>query len=252
MTRAGDGHPVRRRADRPARRQVPGAIAEDVDPEEMAQSAPSSRRHAQTARAGGPRRPAATAQHTTRSAQLDRAARVVPGPHGRRTRSASPAAPRCARPAAATSAKAAAPPAAAAEAGRRQEVSGIAPGTHMTARTPEQTPGRRMPLRGTRRPYSPGRAIVEDAETRTTLAFAYRQRVEAEPPATCGPGDAMPQGNQSRHPLATTGTEGDHAFHAPADENAEVRGTRTITKSKCSVRGQGWAGDQRGQPDLPP
>jgi hypothetical protein len=69
-------------------------------------------------------------------------------------------------------------------------------------------------------PRSPDRAIVQDAETRTALALAYRQRVEAEP-ATYGPGDAMPQGNQSRHPLATPGTEGDHAFRPLADENAD-------------------------------
>lgn len=70
--------------------------------------------------------------------------------------------------------------------------------------------------------HEPGRAIVEDTETRTALVLAYRQRVEAEP-ATCGPGDATPQGNQSRHSLATTGTEGEHAFRTPAAENADSR-----------------------------
>jgi hypothetical protein len=68
----------------------------------------------------------------------------------------------------------------------------------------------------------PDRAIVQDAETRTALALAYRQRVEAEP-ATCGPGDATPQGNQSRHSLAARGTEGDHAFRTSADENGDSR-----------------------------
>ena len=59
-------------------------------------------------------------------------------------------------------------------------------------------------------PRSPDSTIVQDTETRTTLALAYRQRVEAEP-ATCGPGDATPQGNQSRHSLATTGTDAGRA-----------------------------------------
>ena len=65
-------------------------------------------------------------------------------------------------------------------------------------------------------------AIVQDAETRTALAIAHRRRVEAES-ATCGPGDATPLGNNSRHSLATTGTEGEHAFRAPADEDADSR-----------------------------
>jgi hypothetical protein len=97
-------------------------------------------------------------------------------------------------------------------------------------------------------PHSPGRAIVEDAETRTALAFAYRQRVEAEP-ATCGLGDAMPQGNQSRHPLATTGTEGDHAFRAPADENAD---SRDAYHHQEQVQRQDKAGRATGDADLPP
>ena len=83
-------------------------------------------------------------------------------------------------------------------------------------------------------PRSPDRTVVHDTETRTALALAYRQRVEAEP-ATCGPGDATPQGNQSRHSLATTSTEGDHAFRTPADENADSRDA-DHPKSKCSVR----------------
>jgi hypothetical protein len=97
-------------------------------------------------------------------------------------------------------------------------------------------------------PRSPDRAIVQDAETRTALALAYRQRVEAEP-AACGPGDATPQGNQSRHSLATTGTEGDHAFRTPADENAD---SRDADDHQEQVQRQGNAGRATRDADLPP
>lgn len=63
---------------------------------------------------------------------------------------------------------------------------------------------------------------MQDAETRTALALAYRQRVEIEYTA-CGPGDATPQGDQGRHSLATTGIEGDRAFHASAEQDADSR-----------------------------
>ena len=106
----------------------PGALAEEVDPEELAQSAPVEPLHAE--RAGTSRRP--------RRARPPRSARRLPPP-GRTARSscssptraaprtrpcASPAARRCAPRAAATSAKAAAPPAAAASYGVKVPSSG--------------------------------------------------------------------------------------------------------------------------------
>jgi hypothetical protein len=64
--------------------------------------------------------------------------------------------------------------------------------------------------------------IVHDAETRTALALAYYKRVKMEYTA-CDPGEATPQGDQSRHSLGTTGTEGDRAFRASADQDADSR-----------------------------
>jgi hypothetical protein len=66
-----------------------------------------------------------------------------------------------------------------------------------------------------------GRAIVQDAETRTALALGYRQRVEIEY-AACGLGDVTPQGDQG-HSLAATDTEGDRAFRTRAEEEADSR-----------------------------
>jgi hypothetical protein len=68
----------------------------------------------------------------------------------------------------------------------------------------------------------PDRAIVQDAETGTAVALAYRQRVAIEY-APCGSGDAMPQSDQGRHSLATTGTEGDRAVRAPVEQDADSR-----------------------------
>ena len=65
---------------------------------------------------------------------------------------------------------------------------------HPTARTPGQTLGQ----------------------------LAYRQRVEIEYTA-CGPGDATPQGDQGRHSLTTTGTEGNRAFRVPGEQDADSR-----------------------------
>ena len=70
--------------------------------------------------------------------------------------------------------------------------------------------------------HCPDRAIVQDGEARTTLALAYRQRVESES-AACGLGDATPRRDQSRHSLATTSTEGDHAFGASVEQAANAR-----------------------------
>lgn len=103
-------------------------------------------------------------------------------------------------------------------------------------------------MHGSPDPHSPGRAIVEDTETRTALALAYRQRVEAEP-ATCGPGDATPQGNQSRHSLATTGTEGEHAFRTPAAENAD---SRDADHHQEQAQRQDKAGRATRDADVPP
>jgi hypothetical protein len=89
---------------------------------------------------------------------------------------------------------------------------------------------------------------VQDAEIRTALALAYRRRVETES-ATCGPGDAAPQGDQSRHFLATTGTEGDHAFRGPAERNADSRYADHHGKQ---VQRQEKAGGVTQYADLPP
>ena len=78
------------------------------------------------------------------------------------------------------------------------------------------------PVRHAGDPRRPERAVVQDAEIRTALALAYRRRVETES-ATCGSEDAAPQGHQSRHSPATTGTEGDHAFCGPAERDADSR-----------------------------
>jgi hypothetical protein len=89
---------------------------------------------------------------------------------------------------------------------------------------------------------------VQDAEARTALALTYRQRVEAEP-VTCGQVDVTPQGNQSRHSLATTGTEGDHAFRTPPDENAD---SRDADHHEEQVQRQDKAGGATRDADLPP
>lgn len=107
--------------------------------------------------------------------------------------------------------------------------------------------GADAPQRHAGDPRSPDRAIVQDAETRTALALAYRQRV-AEP-ATCGPGDVTPQGDQSRHSLAPTGTGGDPAFRASADENADSRGA---DHQEEQVQRQDRAGRATRVADLPP
>jgi hypothetical protein len=85
-------------------------------------------------------------------------------------------------------------------------------GTDSEADAPEQHAGD---------PRRPDRAIVQDGETRTALALAYRKRVETESGA-CGPGDATPQRDQSRHSPATTSTEGDHVFGASAGQGANA------------------------------
>jgi hypothetical protein len=107
--------------------------------------------------------------------------------------------------------------------------------------------GADSPQRHAGDPRSPDRAIVQDAEARTALALTYRQRVEAEP-VTCGQGDATPQGNQSRHSLATTGTEGDHAFRTPPDENAD---SRDADHHEEQVQRQDKAGGATRDADLP-
>jgi hypothetical protein len=68
----------------------------------------------------------------------------------------------------------------------------------------------------------PSRAIVQDAETRTAVALAYRQRVEIEY-AACGSGDATPQSDQGHRSVATTGAEGDRAVRAPVEQDADSR-----------------------------
>ena len=67
-----------------------------------------------------------------------------------------------------------------------------------------------------------GRTVVQDAETRAALAIAYRQRVEVEY-TTCDAGEATPQGDQGRHSPAATGTKGDRALRASAEQGADSR-----------------------------
>ena len=119
----------------------------------------------------------------------------------------------------------------------------------MTARTPEQTPGRRMPLSGT--PAALTAQAVQSWRMRKPGPPSHSLTASASRPSrlTCGPGDAMPQGDQNRHPVATTGTEGDHAFHAPADENAD---SRDADHHQEQVQRQDKAGRATRDADLPP
>jgi hypothetical protein len=93
-----------------------------------------------------------------------------------------------------------------------------------------------------------GRAVVQDAEARTALALAYRQRVEIEY-AACGSGDAAPQGDQGRHTLAITGTEGDRAFRTPAEQDAN---SRDADHRGEQAQRQEKVGRATGDADLPP
>jgi hypothetical protein len=70
---------------------------------------------------------------------------------------------------------------------------------------------------------SPGLATVQDAETRTDLALAYRRRVAGEGALT-DPGEARSLSGQGRHSVATTGTEGDHAVRTRAEQDADSWG----------------------------
>jgi len=66
------------------------------------------------------------------------------------------------------------------------------------------------------------RVVVQDADTRTALALAYRELVEIENVA-CGPGDAAPQSDHDRHSGSATGAEGDRASHTSAEHGADSR-----------------------------
>ena len=94
----------------------PSALAEEVDPEELAQSAPVEPAHPERHEPEAHARPARPRPKPARTARSSCSSPTRAAPPTRRC--ALPAAPRCARPAAATSAKAAAPPAAAAESER--------------------------------------------------------------------------------------------------------------------------------------
>jgi hypothetical protein len=94
----------------------------------------------------------------------------------------------------------------------------------------------------------PGRAIVQDAETRTALALAYHRRVEMEYSAS-SPGDAMPQGDQGRRSRATTGTEGGRVFGVAAEQDADSRDAdHRVEQAQC----QDVAGRTTWGADLPP
>jgi hypothetical protein len=94
----------------------------------------------------------------------------------------------------------------------------------------------------------PGRAVVQDAETRTALALAYWQRVEVEY-AACGPGDATPRGDQRRYFLAATGTEGDRAVSTAAEQDA---GSLDGNHRGGQAQRQDNAGQATREADLPP
>jgi Domain of unknown function (DUF6883) len=92
------------------------------------------------------------------------------------------------------------------------------------------------------------RAIVQDAETRTALALAYRQRVETEP-STRVPAGASPQGDQSSYSLARSGTEGDRAVGASAEQDA---GAQDADHRGEQAQRHDKAGRATRDADLPP
>jgi hypothetical protein len=87
--------------------------------------------------------------------------------------------------------------------------------------------------RGSRRP---DRAIVQNAETRTAFAIAYRERVAIEYAAR-DQGDAVPPGDEGRRSLAATGTEGDRASrlaeHSTGSRDADHGGDQAQRKGKA-------------------
>jgi hypothetical protein len=100
---------------------------------------------------------------------------------------------------------------------------------------------------GSRRP---DRAIVQNAETRTAFALAYRERVAIEYAAR-DQGYAVPAGDEGRHSPATTGSEGD-----PASRLAKHgAGPRDADHGGDQARREGRAGRDAALPrstrDLP-
>jgi len=81
--------------------------------------------------------------------------------------------------------------------------------------------GANAPERNTGDSRRPDRAVVQDAETRTALALAYRERVAIECAAR-DRGDTEPPGDEGRRSLAATGTEGDRASRR-AEHSADSR-----------------------------
>jgi len=69
----------------------------------------------------------------------------------------------------------------------------------------------------------PGLATVQDAETRTDLALAYRRRVAGECTPSA-PGDARSLSGQGRHSVVTMDTERDGAVRAQAEQDANSKG----------------------------
>jgi uncharacterized protein DUF6883 len=86
---------------------------------------------------------------------------------------------------------------------------------------------------GSRRP---DRAIVQNAETRTAFALAYRERVAIEYAAR-DQGDAVPPGDEGRRSLVATDTEGDRASrpaeHGAGSRDADHGGDQAQRKGKA-------------------